>query len=258
MSIKTYNSFHFRGKHIFGSNKVELLEFFKKSIFRENKQKNVFLAFTPNPEQIVLAESDSGFNQVLKQADILVPDGVGLVVASKILSSDSNPSIKERIPGRVLVEDLLALAKSNKLKVLLIGGRDYSHTGKVKVNGVEIEWDQGYQDVFNPTQGEEVSLKERIDKVKPDILFVAFGAPMQEKWLVSHKEVLSKSNIKLGMAVGGSFDYLLGIVPSPPLWISKIGLEWLFRLVIQPWRYKRQLKLISFMMLVLEEKWQSI
>jgi N-acetylglucosaminyldiphosphoundecaprenol N-acetyl-beta-D-mannosaminyltransferase len=255
MSIKTDNSFHFRGKDVFGKSHEGLLKIIKKSL---SGSKVPFLVFTPNPEQIMLAESDLNFNQVLKQADILVPDGVGLVVASKILSSDSNPKIEERIPGRLLVEDILKVAKSDNHKVLLIGGKDYSQTGKIKVNGVEIDWASGYLDAFNPSQGEEVALQKRIQQVKPDIVFVAFGAPMQEKWLVQHKEMLSKVNVKLGMAVGGSFDYLLGIVPSPPFWVSKMGFEWLFRLVVQPWRFKRQLKLINFMMLVLEERWQSM
>ncbi|MDH5533034.1 MAG: WecB/TagA/CpsF family glycosyltransferase [Candidatus Pacebacteria bacterium] len=258
MTIKTDNSFHFRGKDVFGKGHDQLLKNLKKSLSREKSQNRPFLVFTPNPEQIMLAESDSSFNQVLQRADILVPDGVGLVIASKILSTKDNPKIKERIPGRLLVEDIIKIAKEDNLKVLLIGGKDYSQTGMIKVNGVDIDWTNGYLDAFNPTEGEEVALQKRIQQVSPDIIFVAFGAPMQEKWLVQHKEFLNKTNVKLGMAVGGSFDYLLGFVPSPPSWVSKMGFEWLFRLVVQPWRFKRQLKLISFMMLVFEEKWQMM
>jgi N-acetylglucosaminyldiphosphoundecaprenol N-acetyl-beta-D-mannosaminyltransferase len=258
MTIKTDNSFHFRGKDVFGKSHEALLKVLKKSLSRGKSQNIPFLVFTPNPEQMMIAESDSSFNQVLQRADILVPDGVGLVIASKILSTDNNPKIEERIPGRMLVEDILKIAKEDKLKVLLIGGKDYSQTGMITVNGVEVDWTSGYLDAFNPTQGEEVALQKRIQQVSPDIIFVAFGAPMQEKWLVQHKEVLSNANVKLGMAVGGSFDYLLGFVPSPPSWVSKMGFEWLFRLVVQPWRFKRQVKLINFMMLVVEEKWQSM
>ena len=206
----------------------------------------------------MLSESDQEFNQVLQQADVLVPDGVGLTIAAKILGKNEAEQQIQRVPGRLLVEDLIKLAKGESYKVLIIGGRDYSHTGKVMVNGYEMEWTQGYLNAFNPTQGEEVALQKRIEQVKPDIIFVAFGAPMQEKWLVQHKEFLIKQKVRLGMVVGGSFDYLLGIVPSPPSWVSKMGFEWLFRLVTQPWRIKRQLRLINFMMLVMEEKWQSM
>jgi N-acetylglucosaminyldiphosphoundecaprenol N-acetyl-beta-D-mannosaminyltransferase len=255
MTINTDKSFHFRNKTIFGRGKGELLKILKKSFSRG---KETILLFTPNPEQMVLAEEDQSFNQVLQRGDILIPDGVGLIIASKVLKSNDNSVIEERIPGRVLVEDIIAIAKNDNLKILLIGGKAYSQTGVVIVNGVEIDWTSGYLDAFNPTEGEEVALQERIAQVEPDIIFVAFGAPMQEKWLVKHEVLLNQHGVKLGMAVGGTFDYLLKFVPSPPLIISKMGLEWLFRLVTQPWRYKRQLKLISFLGLVLEEKWQSM
>lgn len=255
MTINNDKSFHFRNKAIFSRSKGELLKILKKSFSRG---KETILLFTPNPEQMVLAEEDQSFNQVLQRGDILIPDGVGLIIASKVLKSNDNSVIEERIPGRVLVEDIIAIAKNDNLKILLIGGKEYSQTGVVSVNGAEIDWTSGYLDAFNPTEGEEVALQERIAQVEPDIIFVAFGAPMQEKWLVKYEALLNQHGVKLGMAVGGTFDYLLKFVPSPPLIISKMGLEWLFRLVTQPWRYKRQLKLISFLGLVLEEKWQSM
>lgn len=257
MSTKIDKSFQFRGKTFFSNGKAELLKNLKNSLSRVNRENEPLLVFTPNPEQIMLAESDQEFNQFLLEADILVPDGVGLIIAAKILGKNKVEQQIKRIPGRVLVEDLIQLSRAENYKILVIGGRNYSHKGTIIVNNFEMSWDPGYLDVFNPTEGEEVALQARIKKVKPDIIFVAFGAPMQEKWLVQHKELLSQNNVRLGMVVGGTFDYLLGIVPSPPLWVSKMGFEWLFRLVTQPWRYRRQLKLISFLGLVLEVKWQS-
>lgn len=248
-------SFQIRGKIIFSKGMSELLKNLKKSL---SSQKETILVFTPNPEQIMLAESSQEFNDYLLQADILVPDGVGLTYAARILGKDDNEQNIERIPGRLLAEEVIKLAEQQNKKILVIGGRDYSTTGKITVSGVEMNWSSAYVDVNNPTEGEEVALRERIEAVKPDIVFVAFGAPAQEEWLVRNREYLSEQGVKIGMVVGGTFDYLLGIVPSPPSWVSKIGLEWLFRLVTQPWRVKRQLKLISFIWLVLEEKWQSI
>lgn len=248
-------SFQFRGKIIFSEGTSELLIKLKKSL---SDQEETILVFTPNPEQIMLAESSQEFNECLLQADILVPDGVGLTFAARLLGKDDNEQKIERIPGRLLAEAVIKLAGQQKKKILVIGGRDYSTTGKISVNGVELDWSSGYVDVHNPTEGEEVALRKRIETVKPDIIFVAFGAPAQEDWLVRNQKYLSEQGVKIGMAVGGTFDYLLGIVPSPPSWISKIGFEWMFRLVTQPWRLKRQLKLISFLWLVLEEKWQSM
>ena len=87
-----------------------------------------------------------------------------------------------------------------------------------------------------------------------DILFVAFGFPKQEQWIA---ENLDKIPVKVAMGVGGAFDYISGNVPRSPVFIRKLGLEWLFRLIIQPWRLKRQLALFKFIYLVLREKLKS-
>ncbi|HSW97175.1 MAG TPA: WecB/TagA/CpsF family glycosyltransferase, partial [Candidatus Saccharimonadales bacterium] len=84
-----------------------------------------------------------------------------------------------------------------------------------------------------------------------DILFVAFGFPKQEEWMFTN---LSKVNVTVMMGVGGAFDYISGRVPRAPLWVQKLGFEWLFRLVRQPWRWKRQLALLEFIWLVMKEK----
>lgn len=84
-----------------------------------------------------------------------------------------------------------------------------------------------------------------------DILFVAFGAPKQEFWI---SEYLEKIPVKIAIGVGGAFDYISGKTPRAPLFLQNIGLEWLFRLIMQPWRIKRQLSLLQFIWLVIKEK----
>jgi N-acetylglucosaminyldiphosphoundecaprenol N-acetyl-beta-D-mannosaminyltransferase len=86
---------------------------------------------------------------------------------------------------------------------------------------------------------------------KVDILFVAFGSPKQEIWL---SENLKKLPVKVAMGVGGSFDFISGRVSRAPRILRALGLEWLFRLVIQPWRIKRQLSLLAFIFLIFKEK----
>lgn len=106
---------------------------------------------------------------------------------------------------------------------------------------------------MNPRATEHTALLSCIQSVAPDILFVAFGAPAQEKWVIEHKAVLEKAGVRLVMVVGGAFDMLLGKVERAPQWMRSIGLEWLYRLIQEPWRWKRQIALITFMKLVFQD-----
>ena len=100
---------------------------------------------------------------------------------------------------------------------------------------------------------EDEALERLIEKLKPELVFVALGAPAQERWIVEHAEFLEKNGAKLAMAVGGSFDFIFDKVSRAPLLIQKIGLEWLWRLIKQPWRRHRQVRLIEFIYLVFKE-----
>lgn len=251
MTTKTDKSFYFRGKSIFSSDMSELLTLVTKAI---KSQTGPFLIFTPNPEQLVLAEQQPSFDLELKVADLLLPDGIGLVLASRVLRNQSNREIAERLPGRVVAAKLLGLAKENNQTVLVIGGQGYSSTDHFFYEGLQCHWTPGYKKVASPTAAEEASLKQLLQTLRPALVLVAFGAPHQEHWLVTHRELLAESDVRVGMAVGGTFDFLLGKVPTPPTWVSRYGGEWLFRLITQPWRFFRQLRLIVFVVLVVREK----
>ncbi len=196
--------------------------------------------------------------------------------------------IEERISGREVVVDLLGMAQEKGLKVLVVGGRGLAQvesqkfkvervglkrkgfldgvypvqgygarndtTKRITYNAKRINWLEGYRDVQNPTKQEEQEVVQTIKELRPDIVFVAFGAPAQEKWMFSHSSLLEESKVKIVMAVGGSFDYILGKVPQTPDWIARAGFEWLFRLVTQPWRWRRQLRLVQFVWLVLTQR----
>ena len=95
---------------------------------------------------------------------------------------------------------------------------------------------------------------EELKSKKTDILFVAFGSPKQEIWIA---ENLNQLPAKVVIGVGGAFDFISGKVRRAPVFIRQLGLEWLFRLIIQPWRIKRQLKLLTFIDLVLKEKFSA-
>jgi len=221
--------------------------------------KKPLIVFTPNPEQIVQSISDDSFGSNLRAGDLLIPDGIGLVWASKLLGfRTKRPSLDARVAGSDLVQAMLSLPAFFG-NVLIVGGRDYKNrslqlsTISYKVGAQPLFWTAGYKDVRVPSAIEEADIVALLEKLRPSIVFVAFGAPHQEAWIIEHRELLAKSGVRIVMSVGGAFDMLLGIVPRAPWWMQKIGLEWLFRLVRQPWRWRRQLRLLTFVGLVIRE-----
>ncbi len=236
---------------VFGSSKSRLLNILKRWL---DEKDQLHIICTPNPEQIVQSRGNKKFKQVLQRADLLLPDGVGLILAAKFLALFGRAKpLTERIAGVDVVTDLLSLAHQQELEVLVIGGRDYSPQNYFAYQGAKINWTPGYQHVLAPTSQEEQQLKTIITTVKPQLVLVAFGAPAQELWIDQHQDLLAKNKVVIAMAVGGSFDYLLGKIPRAPYWFRKLGLEWLFRLIIEPWRLGRQLRIISFVGLVIRE-----
>jgi N-acetylglucosaminyldiphosphoundecaprenol N-acetyl-beta-D-mannosaminyltransferase len=100
----------------------------------------------------------------------------------------------------------------------------------------------------SPSPNEEDAIVAQINEAQADILFVAYGAPEQDKWIARN---LPRLGVKMAMGVGGAFDFVAGVVPRAPLWMQRVGLEWLFRLYLQPWRFKRMLRLPLFVLAVL-------
>lgn len=260
---KNDSSVNILGLSLFGSEKEQLLALLKNKIDNSTKLSYIY---TPNPEQVVQSrgndEISKRFFQALKAANILIPDGIGLVLASKylVLRKKIQKPLSERITGADVTTNILEiLGKSSKKSngkrhtALLIGGRGYTEQSLSQLSeqyGVTIVWEPTYHDAANPTNLETQNILKRIAEIKPTVIFVAFGAPHQEIWLHEHRANLEKAGVVIGMAVGGSFDYLLGITPRAPLWMQILGLEWLFRLIIQPWRWRRQLRLLRFCWMV--------
>ncbi len=251
------------GFDIFSSSKKELFAHFDSFLVTKRLVKTQ-IVFTPNSEQIVMAKSDRSFAKALQGADWLLPDGMGLVYASFLLKffGKTNKKIQERIAGVELVEHLL---QSNQ-KTLIIGGRGYAASfegemaesikslKKIRKN---LYWTQAYQDKTEILPAEEKTLHKIISKLKPALIFVALGAPDQEKWILEHYALLQANQAKIAMAVGGSFDFIFGkVTRAPRLW-QKLGLEWLWRLIKQPWRRHRQLRLLKFIMLLSREVFTS-
>lgn len=215
---------------------------------------------TPNPEMLVLAYSDEYFKKVLNLANLRIPDGVGLEIVAKLLKQAGNV---KRVPGRKLFSDLLNLANEKKLRVYFLGSsKDVVEKLIKKVNtdyaGVKVKGNPGPQVDASGEPISQVNIKSHkdilsdINKFEPDMLFVAFGAPKQEKWIAKN---ISKLNVKVAMGVGGTFDYFAGVKKLPPKWMETSGLEWLWRLLHEKGHLRRVFRaLVIFPLLVLKER----
>lgn len=220
---------------------------------------------TPNPEILVYAQSHPDYKDKLNSSQIALADGVGLVLGAWMMGKP----IRERITGVDFMEKLCSEAQEKPMSMGFLGGRGGVAERAVErlvrkypwLNVVFIgeEWDKAGFD-----NGKVFSMKylvssknEKIPNTRYqipdtiDILFVAYGFPKQEEWIYEH---LPKLPVKVAMGVGGAFDYLSGDVLRAPKLVRSLGLEWLFRLILQPWRWKRQLSLITFLFLILKER----
>lgn len=214
----------------------EVLEFIVTGLRKPSEK---YYIVTPNPELLVLADQDGRYRGILNRAKLALPDGIGVMIAAYLLGRP----LKERIHGVDLLENLCKEVSNWPITVGFLGAGPHvaeqtaeclqKRYPKLSVGLVAQEWSEG--------------LKNK----KIDILFVAFGSPKQEIWIANNLENLPARVI---IGVGGAFDFISGKVIRAPQFIRNLGLEWLFRLIIQPWRIKRQLSLIKFIFLVVKER----
>ncbi len=228
------------------TSKKRLLRFLASRIDQAQKT----FVTTPNPEFLIYAKENPWFKAVLNKANIAVPDGIGLLWAGKILGQP----IKERISGTDLIGELCVLAAKKGWNVYFFGGeqgtaREAFLKLKKRYSGLEGWSDSGPRLELIDGKWPTASVKEarktiqKINAKKPDLLFVALGMGKQEKFISDNWEELE---VKLAMGIGGAFDYFSGRISRAPRWIREIGLEWLYRLIREPWRWKRQLRLLKF------------
>ena len=192
---------------------------------------------TPNPEIVVMSQKDEELKKIINNAELAIPDGIGLKISG---------DIENTTPGIDVLESLVEMAADWGATVGFLGGR--GDVAKRTAECLKLKY-PNLKVVFAESGGEINKGGNLGNLGKMDLLFVAFGPPKQEKWIAKN---LDKIPVKVAMGVGGAFDYLSGRVPRAPIWIRSIGFEWLFRLVMQPWRIKRQLNLIKYIWLLLK------
>lgn len=216
------------------------------------KPRGFFHIVSLNPENIVVALQNRTFKRVVKSAQITIIDGVGIEMAAQIL----NIKAGERYPGVDLMNNLISQVSDMSLTVLLLGGQTnlalrlaqcyQKNYPQIRFIGL-----QGIENIKKPTPAEEREIYRIVRVSKPQLVFAAFGSPAQELWLYKHKRLFSGM---VCMGVGGAFDYLFGSIQRPKSLFRAWGMEWFIRLIRQPWRALRQLRLIKFMYFVIKQK----
>lgn len=203
----------------------------------ETSNKTCKIVVAPNTEFIMMAQKDEEFFDVLKSADLATPDSVGIMLGGKF----QKKPFKQRIPGQAYFRKVLEIGEKENWSFYLLGGKDdvpqmaAENLKKIYPN-INIV---GYHEGFFELEGEEKVIQE-INSLKPNVLFVAMGAPLQEKWIAKYKNDL-KVDVAAGQ--GGTFDYEAGKIKRAPKIFQKLCIEWLWRLILQPSRIIRMLAL---------------
>lgn len=240
----------------------------------ETDKSKIFTIVTPNPEVIVQAQDDKKLRQIINSADLAVADGYGLRFAG----------VKNTVHGIDLMQRLCKRAAERGWTVGLYGGREgvakqaleklqsvYPALEGWAISPGEIKSkeqrakseEQGsglnrvLQIEYNSIDKEIDSISQKIEKTKTKMLFIGLGVPKQEYFAQAVGEKLPITDYRLPIAVmvvGGSFDEISGKVRPAPEWVSKLGLKWLWRLIWQPWRIRRQRRLVKYMYLLAKER----
>ena len=203
---------------------------------------------TPNAEIIMAARKDPGLKAALNAADVCLPDGIGVVIASKIIGKP----LAERTTGFDFMMKVMETSDKEGLSLFLLGGKPgvAEKAGeKIKAMFPGTQIAGSHHGYFKENDEQEVI--DKINNKKPDILLVAMGCPKQEIFMIHNKD---KLKFRVAMGVGGSLDVLSGTVRRAPVFMQKAGLEWLYRLLTQPLRFKRMSVLPLFLIEVIAHR----
>ncbi|NLD72881.1 MAG: WecB/TagA/CpsF family glycosyltransferase [Chloroflexi bacterium] len=224
---------------------AETLDLFRRYIAAGRPHQVV----TVNPEFVMAARRDAAFARVLEAADLALPDGQGLLWAARV----QGRALRERVCGSDIVPAAAALAAREGFRLFLLGAAP----GVAERAAAVLTADNPSLQVVgtyagSPSMEEEDTIVAMVRAAAPDLLFVAYGAPRQDLWI--HRN-LERLGVPVCMGVGGSLDFVAGVAVRAPRWARRWGLEWLHRLVQEPWRWRRMLSLPHYAGLVLRARY---
>ena len=203
---------------------------------------------TLNPEMLVAAHDDPAFRSILNRCDLNVPDGVGLMWAARLLGHP----LRARVTGSDSIYRLAAHCSARGYRPFYLGAAPgvadlvaerlaRAHAG-LEVAGAYAG---------SPRAEDEAVTIAQVRAARPDLLFVAYGVPTEEEWIAGNRDRL---RVPVMVGVGGTFDFVAGVARRAPAWMQRLGLEWFYRLIREPWRWRRQLALLRFAWLVLRQR----
>lgn len=212
----------------------------------QNKKPSLFVSL--GSLTVMLARKDPAYKDLIVQSKLVICDGAGVAKAVKVLHGKEI----EKYSGIDLVPEFFRMSVKKGYRIFLIGAKEKVIVEAVlrlksSYPGIDIcGYLNGYSDIIN-----DEKVKEIIKKQSPDILLLGLGQPRQEIWLSNNLKDLA---VPVTMGIGGSFDVIAGKIKRAPSWFRRTGLEWLFRMFIEPWRFKRNLALIMFIILIIKNK----
>jgi N-acetylglucosaminyldiphosphoundecaprenol N-acetyl-beta-D-mannosaminyltransferase len=238
--------------HLKDLSKKEILE---KIVFYNGKKSEFIHIVSINPENVVIASEDKNFEHVLNEAEIHIFDGIGILLGGSVMGF----KLQDRLTGVDMMDEVIKTLSNGPTRVLLLGGKQnlaekLSDCYQEKYPRMKFLGLQGFKNIQQLKNEENEAIFSIVSDFMPQIIFAAYGSPWQEKWFYENRAQLQGI---ICMGVGGGFDFLSGEVKRAPVFMRKLGLEWLFRLVTQPWRWRRQLRLFTFIYLIFKQKFSN-
>lgn len=203
---------------------------------------------TVNPEMLVAAHDDPAFRRVLRAADLKVADGVGVILAARLLGTH----LGERVTGSDGIYRLAAHAAQRGYRPFLLGAAPgVAEAASARLSACYPALAVAGTWAGSPHPADEETVIAQVRAAAPELLLVAWGVPAEEMWIARNRQRLG---VPVMIGVGGAFDFVAGVARRAPPWMQQLGIEWLYRLFREPWRWRRQLALPRFVLLVVRQK----